>query len=57
MTKEEAEKLVAFDHYCMCGGYAHSMNGRDPANPHASWCPQKPQYDEWYAALHGETGK
>ena len=54
MTKEEAKALKTFDKHCTCGGYAHSMNGRDPSNPHMDWCPQKEQYDEWYRALHPE---
>ena len=54
MTKEEAENLKSFDHYCTCGGFAHSINGRPESNPHMSWGPQKPQYDEWYKALWGE---
>lgn len=52
MTKQEAEKLKRFEHYCNCGGYAHTMNGRPENNPHMNWCLQKPQYDEWYLALH-----
>lgn len=54
MTKEEAEKLRSFDHYCTCGGFAHSMNGRPESDPHMSWCPQKLQYDEWYKAMHSD---
>lgn len=52
MTKEEAQNLKCFDHYCTCGGFAHSMNGRPKSNPHADWCPQKPQYDSWYKAMN-----
>jgi hypothetical protein len=52
MTKEEAEALNSFKHYCQCRGYALSINGRDPANPHMDWCPQKQEYDEWWKALH-----
>lgn len=52
MTKEDAEKLKYFDHLCTCGGSAPSMNGRPKSDPHMEWCPQKPQYDEWYAALN-----
>jgi len=52
MTKEEAKTLKRFDNHCTCGGYAWSMNGRSESNPHMSWCPQKSQYDEWYATLH-----
>lgn len=35
---------MTFDNYCNCGGYAASMNGRDPKHPHMSWCAQ---YEEW----------
>ena len=52
MTKEEAEQLKRFDHICTCGGFAWTMNGRPESDPHVPWCPQKPQYDEWYAAMH-----
>lgn len=51
MTREEAQALKAFDHHCTCGGFAFSMNGRDPRDPHMKWCPQRPQYAEWVAAL------
>jgi hypothetical protein len=56
VTKEEAQNLKQFDHYCTCGGYAHSMNGRPESSPHMDYCPQKPQYDAWYKAMNsGET--
>lgn len=55
MTREEALELTTFDHYCTCGGFAWSMNGRDPADPHMSWCPQREQYNEWYRLTNGET--
>jgi len=51
MTREEAEKLKTFDHYCTCGGYASNMNGRNSEQPHMEWCPQLPQWMEWKAAL------
>ena len=31
---------------CNCGGYAPSMNGRDPENPHMAWCAQYPEWRE-----------
>lgn len=52
VTKEEAQNLKRFDHYCTCGGYAHSMNGRPESSPHMDYCPQKPQYDARYKALN-----
>jgi len=51
MTYEEAVNLKSFKHYCTCGGFAHQMNGRDPNNPHMSWCPQDEEYREYRAAL------
>jgi len=52
MTKEEAEKLKAFENTCTCGGYAWSVNGRPEAQPHMAWCPQAAEYAEWYKAIH-----
>ena len=54
MTYEEAKNLKSFTHYCTCGGYAHTMNGRDLKQPHMSWCPQFHEYAEWVAALNGD---
>jgi len=54
MTREEAFKLKSFKQPCTCGGYAHSVNGRKPADPHMSWCPQREQYNEWYRLTHDE---
>lgn len=51
MTREEAEKLVTFRYSCTCGGFAWTMNGRPKSDPHMEWCKQKPEYDEWYAAM------
>ena len=56
MTKDDAKKLKSFDHYCTCGGFAWRMNGRPEADPHMEWCPQKKQYDEWWAAMNGANG-
>lgn len=36
--------MNTFQNYCNCGGYACSMNGRDPEHPHMTWCAQ---YTEW----------
>jgi hypothetical protein len=52
MTPEEAAKLTSFEHFCTCGGHAWRMNNRPESNPHMRWCPQKPQYDEWWKAMH-----
>lgn len=52
MTKEQALALKSFDHYCTCGGFAHSMNARDPRRPHMDWCPQKEQYNAWFDAMN-----
>jgi len=48
MNLDEAKNLKSFKNYCNCGGYAWSMNGRNPARPHMSWCPQMKEYNEWY---------
>ena len=37
-----------YDSYCTCGGYAWSMNGRDPKQPHMGWCPQYDEHAKWY---------
>ena len=42
----------SFEHYCTCGGYAWTMNGRKESDPHMSWCPQKEEYDKWYRDTH-----
>ncbi len=51
MTYEEAVNLKSYSHYCNCGGYASSMNGRDSSNPHATWCAQYKEFEERQAAL------
>jgi len=51
MTHDEAKALRRFDHYCTCGGHAAGMNGRDPEDPHMTWCPQRPQWMEWRRAI------
>jgi hypothetical protein len=48
----EAQALRSFKHYCQCGGYAWSMNGRPEQQPHMDWCPQHDEYREWWTALH-----
>lgn len=52
MTREEALALRTYTHTCTCGGYAFSLNGRDPRRPHMEYCLQREQYNEWYDALH-----
>jgi hypothetical protein len=51
MTLAEALALIQFDEPCTCGGFAPSLNERDPNQPHMSWCPQLPQFLEWRDAL------
>lgn len=51
MTYEEAMSLKSFKDYCTCGGYAHSINGRNPRRPHMTWCPQAAEYEEYQTAL------
>lgn len=48
MTYDEAKNLKSFKNYCNCGGSAWNMNGRNPARPHMSWCPQIEEYNEWF---------
>lgn len=36
--------------YCTCGGYAWSMNGRDPEQPHMEWCPKFDEHATWVKA-------
>lgn len=48
MTLEDAKNLKSFKNYCNCGGYAWAVNGRNPARPHLSWCPQIEEYNEWF---------
>jgi hypothetical protein len=57
MTKEEAMKKKTFKNCCTCGGYAYSMNGRNPRRPHMDYCPQKDEYNEWYDAFHSKEEK
>lgn len=52
MTHEEAVSLTSFTHYCTCWGHAWQLNGRPQASPHMDWCPQRPQYAEWWRALN-----
>jgi hypothetical protein len=52
MTREQAQALKSFKHYCNCGGFAWQMNGRSQEQPHMDWCPQYDEYAEWWAAMH-----
>lgn len=47
---KKPEPCVSFENYCMCGGFAHSMNGRPESQPHAYWCPQYTEYAQWWKA-------
>ena len=40
-----------FEHYCTCGGFAWSMNGRPQSQPHMTWCPQYAEYAEWWESI------
>lgn len=57
MTYEEANNLKTFKNYCTCGGYAASMNGRDKRHPHMDYCPQRPEFEQWQAALESGEAK
>lgn len=54
MSKAQAHALTTFKHYCTCGGYAWTMNGRPEHQPHMGWCPQHDEYGEWYRAKHSK---
>lgn len=56
MTHEEAVALKSFDHYCNCGGFVRGMGGT-VADPHMTWCPQRPQYLEWFEAMNKKEEK
>jgi len=54
VTHQEAVALRSFKNYCMCGGFAWTMNGRPERQPHMDWCQQMQEYAEWWRALHVE---
>jgi hypothetical protein len=54
MTHEEAKNLKQFKHYCTCGGFAVSMNGRDERHPHLDYCPQREEFEEWRTAIEAK---
>ena len=54
MNYDEAKNLKSFKNCCNCGGSAWTMNGRNPARPHMSWCPQIEEYNEWYDLVGAE---
>lgn len=51
MSPQEAVSLKSFKNLCTCGGFAYSMNGRNPKQPHMDWCPQVVEFAEWRAAM------
>ncbi len=51
MSPQEAASLKSFKNFCTCGGFAWSMNGRNPKQPHMDWCPQAAEFAEWRAAM------
>lgn len=57
MNKDEAKNLKYFKNLCTCGGFAWKMNGRNPARPHMSYCPQLEEYNEWYDLVGEEFFK
>ena len=46
--------IRSYQNYCTCGGYAHTMNGRNPEHPHKSWCAQYKEYEDLYFQYLGE---
>jgi len=51
MSPQDAVSLKSFKHSCTCGGFACSMNGRNPRQPHMDWCPQAAEFAEWRVAM------
>lgn len=51
MTPKEARELRTFKNYCNCGGFAYTMNGRNPQDPHMHWCAQRAEWLEWSEAM------
>lgn len=51
MNPKQASELKYFSNYCNCGGYAYSMNGRNPKHPHMQWCAQFEEFEEWRSAM------
>jgi hypothetical protein len=43
--------MTSFKHYCTCGGFAWTMNGRPKEQPHMAWCPQADEYAQWFNSL------
>lgn len=44
----KSKGVNSYKEYCNCGGYAHTMNGRNPEHPHQSWCHQFREYEDLY---------
>lgn len=51
------EQRSVFRNYCTCGGFAWTMNGRNPEQPHMAWCPQLTEYAQWWRSLPVEEQK
>ena len=45
---EKWKRKKKFDNFCTCGGYAYTINGRNPDQPHMEWCKQFDEYSEYY---------
>jgi len=46
--------ITTYKNYCNCGGYAHSMNGRNERDPHMIWCDQFKEFHELYSQYEKE---
>lgn len=51
----KTEGINSYKKYCNCGGYAYTMNGRDPEHPHLHWCAQFKEYEDLYSKYLGEN--
>lgn len=51
MTYEEAVAMKVYGVQCNCGGYRAGMSGRNPDDPHMTWCAQYKIFHEHREAL------
>ena len=50
----KSKDIWSFENYCNCGGYASSMNGRNPEHPHTSWCAQSNEWEDWWEKFEND---
>lgn len=49
--------VTSYKEYCTCGGYAWSMNRRNPDHPHMQWCAQYEEHEKLYSQYRKEIDK